>query len=111
MAWLFAEPGRLRMECVGFGLNLVSGNYEFPSLIVIEDEQFWADHGGAIEANWESANLRRYSTQDPSLIVELLSEVAWSNEGLFAMLQALRRLSTIGGDRVNLPHVEWEISQ
>ncbi|EWC61256.1 hypothetical protein UO65_3443 [Actinokineospora spheciospongiae] len=111
LAWLLAEPDRLRMECLGFGLNLVSGNYEFPSLLVIEDEQFWADHGGSIEANWESANLRRYSTHDPDLITELLNEVAWSNEGLFAMLQALRRLNTIGGNRVNLPHIEWEISK
>ncbi|WP_051713111.1 helix-turn-helix transcriptional regulator [Actinoalloteichus caeruleus] len=38
MRWLIERPGRLRVECTGFGLNLVSGNYEFASLIVIEDE-------------------------------------------------------------------------
>ncbi|WP_051775905.1 hypothetical protein, partial [Actinoalloteichus caeruleus] len=41
MRWLTERPGRLRVECTGFGLNLVSGNYEFASLIVIEDEEFW----------------------------------------------------------------------
>jgi hypothetical protein len=32
----------------------------------------------------------------------------WSNEGLFALLQGFRRLAIIGGDRAELPTVEWE---
>ncbi|MGW4489772.1 transcriptional regulator [Amycolatopsis sp. NPDC004368] len=111
MRWLMAEPDRLRMECTGFGLNLVSGNYEFASLIVIDDEEFWERYGGVVEANWESATLRQYSTTDTELVTELLSDVAWSNEGLFAMTQGLRRLAQIGGERVKLPEIEWEISQ
>lgn len=111
MRWLLAEPGRLRMECTGFGLNLVSGNYEFASLIVIDDEEFWTRYGGVVEANWESATLRQYSTTDAELVTELLGDVAWSNEGLFAMMQGLRRLAEIGGERVKLPAIEWEIGQ
>nr|WP_027940607.1 hypothetical protein [Amycolatopsis taiwanensis] len=110
MRWLMEEPGQLRIECTGFGLNLVSGNYEFPGLIVIDDDQFWTRYGGVIEANWESSTLRQYSTLDRPLLTELISDVAWSNEGLFALLQGLRRLERIGGDRVNLPSIEWEIS-
>ena len=112
MSWLLGEPlgQRLRLECTGFGVNLVSGNYEFPSLIVIDDEEFWVRYGGHIEANWESSNLRRYSTLDPELLSELLSDASWSNEGLFAMLQGFRRLVEVGGQRVNLPTVEWEIT-
>jgi hypothetical protein len=109
MRWLTGVPGALRMECTGFGLNLVSGNYEFASLIVIEDEEFWSYYGGQVEANWESASLRRYSSLDSFLLTELIGEVAWSNEGLFALLQGLRRLSQIGEHRVNLPKIEWEI--
>jgi hypothetical protein len=109
MRWLIETPDALRMECTGFGLNLVSGNYEFASLIVIEDEKFWSQFGGQVEANWESASLRRYSSLDSRLLTELIEEVAWSNEGLFALLQGLRRLSRIGGHRVNLPTVTWEI--
>lgn len=111
MKWLLERPlrQRLRLECTGFGINLVSGNYEFPSLIVIEDEEFWVRHGGQIEANWESSNLRRYSTLDTELLGELLEDVTWSNEGLFAILQGIRRLAEIGGQRVRLPSVEWEI--
>ncbi|MGH3867568.1 MAG: transcriptional regulator [Pseudonocardiaceae bacterium] len=109
MRWLTSVPDALRMECTGFGLNLVSGNYEFASLVVIDDEEFWAQYGGQVEANWESSTLRRYSSLDSSLLTELIGDVAWSNEGLFALLQGLRRLSRIGGHRVNLPTIDWAI--
>ena len=108
MRWLTGAPDALRMECTGFGLNLVSGNYEFASLIVIDDEEFWAKYGGQIEANWESSSLRRYSSLDSSLLTTLIADVAWSNEGLFALLQGLRRLAQIGGHRVRLPTIDWQ---
>lgn len=108
MRWLLAEPDRLRMECTGFGLNLVSGNYEFAGLVVVDDEEFWARFGGLIEANWEASRIQLYSAMDPDLVAEVVGDVAWSNEGLFAMTQGLHRLTEIGGDRVNLPPIEWE---
>lgn len=103
MAWLVEDPGRLRIECTGFGLNLVSGNYEFASLIVIEDEEFWTRYGGHVEANWEASGLRLYSSLDRELLAGLASDESWSNEGLFALLQGFRRLEEIGGRRVNMP--------
>jgi hypothetical protein len=106
MRWLLEQPGRLRMECTGFGLNLVSGNHEFASLIVIDDDEFWVRYGGHIEANWESAGLRLYSSLDCELLTELISDESWSNEGLFAFCEGLRRLAQLGGDRVNLPAME-----
>lgn len=109
MRRLTEEPGRLRMECPGFGLNLVSGNYEFACLVVIEDEEFWTRYGGHIEANWESARLRQYSTLDGDLLSELAADESWSNEGVFALLQGLRRLGEIGGSRVRLPAVSWSL--
>jgi hypothetical protein len=109
MRWLTGDPGRLKTECTGFGLNLVSGNFEFPGLIVIDTEDFWSRYGGQIEANWESASLRQYSSLDSDSLAELVNDAAWSNEGLFALLQGLRRLKQIGGDRVNVPAIEWQI--
>jgi transcriptional regulator with XRE-family HTH domain len=105
MRWLTTVPGALRMECTGFGLNLVSGNYEFASLVVIDDEEFWDRYGGHIEANWESAGLRLYSSLDRELLAELIDDERWSNEGLFALLLGLRRLGELGGRRVNLPDI------
>lgn len=106
MRWLEDEPGRMRMECSGFGLNLVSGNYEFATLIVIEDEEFWPRFGGQLEANWEASGLTLYSSLDGELVTDLVQQEAWSNEGLFALLQGLRRLREIGGSRVSLPNFE-----
>jgi hypothetical protein len=113
MRWLMDhstdDPVPWRMECTGFGLNLVSGNFEFASLVVIEDEGWWAEHGGAIEANWESDSLRRYSTLDREGIDHLMHDATWSNEGLFAFLLGLRRLAETGGDRVDLPRIDLEM--
>jgi hypothetical protein len=105
MRWLMAEAGRLRMECTGFGLNLVSGNYEFAGLVVIDDEEFWTRFGGHVEANWEAVGLRVYSSLDADLVSELVADESWSNEGLFAFLLGLRRLGELGGDRVRLPEL------
>jgi hypothetical protein len=109
MRWLDADPSRMTVECTGFGLNLVSGNFEFAGLVLIEDEEFWSRYGGQVEANWESSALRQYSSLDRALLADLIQDVAWSNEGLFALLQGLRRLGRVGGNRVNLPAIEWEV--
>lgn len=109
MRWLTADQGRLRLECTGFGFNLVNGNYEFASLMVIDDEEFWIRYGDRIEANWESIGLRQYSSLDRRFIMELIADESWSNEGLFALLQGLRRLGQVGGSRVDLPKVEWDL--
>jgi hypothetical protein len=106
MRWLMSNEESWRLECTGFGLNLVSGNFEFASLIVIHDEDFWLNHGGHIVANWESDGLRQYSSLDRKRLVELIADPAWSNEGVFALLQRLRRLSQIGSARVDLPNVD-----
>ena len=111
MRWLLMEnPGALRVECTGFGLNLVSGNYEFACLVVVESDDFWSRYGGQIEANWESSALRQYSSLDTESLAELVTEDTWSNEGLFALTQGLRRLKQIGGDRVRVPDIEWTVS-
>jgi hypothetical protein len=110
MRWLMGSPDRLRIECTGFGLNLVSGNFEFPALIVIDAEDFWSSYGGQVEANWESVTLRQYSSLDRDSLAELVRDPAWSNEGLFALLQGLRRLKQIGGNRVSIPAIEWQIA-
>jgi hypothetical protein len=104
MRWLLEGP-RLRAECTGFGLNLVSGNYEFACLIVIDDPEFWTRFGGDIEANWESAGLHVYSSLDTQRLANLAADESWSNEGLFAFLQGLRRLAQIDTRRVNAPTI------
>lgn len=103
MRWLTEDFNRVRTECTAFGLNLVSGNYEFACLIVINDEEFWPRFGGHVEANWEASGLRQYSTLDRNMIAELIADESWSNEGLFALIQGLRRLRELDPARVSLP--------
>jgi hypothetical protein len=109
MRWLMANPDGWGIECTGFGLNLVSGNFEFASLIVVDSEDFWLRHGGQIEANWESMRVRQLSSLDGESIEALALDPAWSNEGLFALLQGLRRLKQLGGSRLDTPAIEWGI--
>ena len=110
MRWLVghADPSAWRIECTGFGINAVTGNFEFASLILIDDTAWWDQFGGAIQANWETEGLRRYSSLDHDQQAELIEDTSWSNEGLFAFCQAIRRLGQVGGDRVNLPSIELE---
>jgi hypothetical protein len=109
MRWLTKDPSRMRIEATAFGLNLVNGNYEFANVIVVEDERFWGRFGGDVEANWEAGSIRRYSTRDRELMTELISEPVWTNEGLFTLLQGLRRLAEIDPERVDLPDIEWAL--
>jgi hypothetical protein len=111
MRWLIdhANTPSWQIECTGFGLNLVSGNYEFASLVVIHDEDWWRQFGGSIEANWETEGLRRYSTLDRDRLASLVHDASWSNEGLFALPQGLRRLAEIGEHRVDLPEIVLEM--
>ena len=43
---------------------------------------------------------------DDGSLAELASDSGWSNEGLFAFLQGLRRLRQTGGDRVDIPAID-----
>lgn len=110
MRWLVERAGTdaWRTECTGFGLNLVSGNYEFASLITIEDEQWWTSFGGQLITNWEAEGIRIYSSLDVDGISQLVNDGRWSNEGLFAFLQGIRHLAHTSRHRVNLPPTELE---
>ena len=109
MRWLVQrrQTDAYRVECVGFGINLVTGNYEFPCLILIDDEEWWQRYSGQIEANWEMARVRRYSSRDTTGLQALAADPRWSNEGLFAFLEGLRRLAELDTvSRVALPEIE-----
>jgi len=112
MQWLIdrRRTGAYRVECLGFGINMVTGNYEFPCLIVIDDEEWWARYGGRVEANWEMQRIRRYSSRDTAAVQALIIDPRWSNEGLFAFLEGLRRLAELGTlSRLALPTIEVEV--
>lgn len=111
MRWLIdhSDTEPWRTECTAFGINAMSGNFEFASLVVVNDDRWWDLYGGVIEANWEAEGLRRYSTQDSGSLAALINDPAWSNEGLFALLEGLRRLRQLDSERIALlPSIEVE---
>ena len=86
LRWLLErkDSDAYRTECVGFGINLLSGNYEFACLVVIDDEEWWGRFGGQLQANWEVERIRLYSSRDTASLRDLMRDPQWSNEGLFA---------------------------
>jgi hypothetical protein len=103
--WL-VEHDAVSAECVAFGINMVSGNYEVACLICIPDEEFWSRHGGAFLPNCEAADLQTYSTLDTDGLRDLILDGRWTNEGLFALIEGLRRLAVRYPDRLALPEIE-----
>ena len=111
MAWLLdrRDTGAFRTECTAFGINLVTGNYEFACLAVIEDEHWWEQYGHHVEANWETMRVHRYSSRDTDGLAALAADPRWSNEGLFAFLEGLRRLAELDtSGRVAAPPITVE---
>jgi hypothetical protein len=110
MAWLLEQgPDGYRVECTGVGFNLVTGNYEFSCLLVIEDETWWDRFGHLVEANWEAERVHRHSSLDTAGIEALAADTRWGNESLFTFLQGLHRLAEIGDpQRLALPIVDLE---
>lgn len=106
MRWLLDHPDAYQVHCTGFGVNALTGTYEFPCLIVVDDNHWWSAYGDRVEANWETTRLRCYSSRDADGIATLIADPKWSNEGLFAFLQGLRRLSEVTPGKVSLPVIE-----
>lgn len=100
MRWLHNHRGAWRMECTGFGINLVSGNYEFACLVVVHDPEWWQRFGHLLEANWEAERVHSLASTDGDGIVHLVADPRWSNEGLFAFTEGLRRLAEIDPTKV-----------
>jgi hypothetical protein len=100
------ESDAWTMESTGFGFNLLTGNFEYPSLIAVQDDAFWRRFGGSVETNWESADVRLVSSQDEQALLELVVDPSWSDEGLLAFLLGLRRLKELCPERVALPDIE-----
>lgn len=106
-SWLLDRPGAWRAECTGLGFNMLTSNYEFSCLVVIEDDDWWDQFSNHLFSNWEAVNIQRHSSRDTEGLVALIQDRRWGNESLFAVLQGLRRLAESGDRaRLALPSIE-----
>ncbi len=109
MKWLLEHSDAYRLWCTAFGVNMLSGNYEFACLASIDDPYWWDHYGHQVEANWEARRLLCYSSRDAAGLAQLISDPRWSNEGLFAFLEGLRFLAKHDPARTDLPGIEVNV--
>ena len=110
MEWLASHPDSYEMVCTGFGINLVTGNYELACVVVIDDVAWWQAYGHLVEANWEAARLHCISSRDRGGLSRLAVDDRWSNEGLFAFLEGMRWLESHDPSRMALPELHVSLS-
>jgi len=107
MRWLVNHrgAGAYGIEATGFGFNAISGNFELPSLVVVQDERWWAQFAGTLTPCWETSGISRLSSLDIAGLENLLCDSRWSNEGLFALALGLRRLAEVNPTRTSIPSI------
>ena len=106
MGWLLDHHDSYQLRATGFGINMLSGNYEFAAIAIVDDPSWWKQYGHLVEANWEARRLRTYSSRDNEGLSRLAADRNWSNEGLFAFVEGLRSLATLSPSRTSIPQIE-----
>lgn len=105
MRWLVDHQDAYQVETTAFGINMLSGNYEFACLVVIEEPGWWDRYGHRVQANWEASRIACYSSRDADGLAQLVTDPIWSNEALFALLEGLRRLSARNPKKTAIPAI------
>jgi hypothetical protein len=105
MRWLVDHRDAYQVETSAFGIKMLTGNYEFACLIIIEDPAWWDRYGYRVAANWEAARVLCYSSRDRDGLAQLAADPSWSNEGLFALLEGLRRLGERNPTKTAIPAI------
>jgi hypothetical protein len=115
LRWLRSRPDSYGASCVGLGFNLLSGNYEVGTMLVIHDPRFWEAFGGQLRPNWEADHLMPVTTRravgaEEVEAADLLErpEVLerWTGEGLFVFVEGLARLKAMYPERTSLPRLK-----
>ena len=106
MRWLLDHRDSYQLRATGFGINMLSGNYEFAAVAIVDDPSWWKQYGHLVEANWEARRLRTYSSRDREGLARLAADRNWSNEGLFAFIEGLRALGALSPSRTSIPQIE-----
>ncbi|HWD09354.1 MAG TPA: helix-turn-helix transcriptional regulator [Actinomycetota bacterium] len=113
LRWLREHPGSYVGLCVALATNLLSGNYEIGTLLVVHDPKFWRLFESTLRPNWEVGNLIQCSTRPGihtgpkrGLAGLIRSTEGWTSEGLLVLIEGLARLRQLFPERVCLPSLE-----
>jgi len=105
MKWFYDNPESFDLECTCFGIDMVSGNYQFGMLLVIHKESIYKQCASKMDENWESAkgNTKFVSSKDQVWLAKLIKKPNWTGEGLITLIEGLKRLSAMDPQRVKMP--------
>jgi len=113
MRWFIDHKDSYELICTCFGIDMVSGNYQFGTLLIIHDGKYWDTFGNEIRANWEGKErtTRPISTKDSAALEELIQQGNWTGEGLQTLCEALLFLKKRYPRKVSLPNITRTISK
>lgn len=110
VAYFREQKRNCYQEMVGFGLNAVSGNYEFAILLAVHAEKYYDVFERELEfKHWEWDKWIPVSTRDPDHIKEVLLDKALCSESVFHLAEGLLRLAELEPRRVRLPKIERDL--
>lgn len=106
--WFAEHPNEFRLVLTGFGLNMISGNYEFSLLCVVRSPAYWNEYGHKMITNWEADALSTplISSRDREGIERLILQPQWTGSGLFSFARGLYYLAALEPGKVSLPQMK-----
>lgn len=108
LKWFLNHHGAYELECTCFGLNLITGNYDFGILLAVRDESYWKEFSHLLMTNWEVLDSSEpvVSSKNSHQLSSLIQRSEWATEGLFSFVEGLKRLGVLDRKKVNLPDIE-----
>lgn len=108
MRWFIDHKESYELICTCFGVDMVSGNYQFGTVLIIHDEEYWDTFGREMEANWEGKErtTRIISTKDSAAVEKLIKQGNWTGEGLQTLCEGLFYLKKKYPRRLSLPNIK-----
>lgn len=109
--WLLQHQSRIHLELTSFYISLVSGNYDFGTVLVVPDPDFWRAFSEQLQHSWESHHFLPVSSRDRVRLEEFLRSPNWEGQALGTFVEGLLRLRQIDAGRVaSIPLARSEVS-
>ena len=103
MRWFQSSQSQWQLALTSFGLNGVSGNYDFGLAMCVLDPKFYETQRERIM--WESKRLMHFDTFSGDKVADLLHQPNWAGESLFHLVEGLAYMQQAYPDKVRLPRL------
>ena len=103
MRWFQQNQSQWQIGLTSFGLNGVSGNFDFGLAMSVLDPRFYENQNE--KEMWESERLLHFDTSNGDKVIELLQSPNWSGESLFHLVEGLAYLHNAYPEKMRLPRL------